>query len=512
MRFDDTPVPDFPIYHADGQHGDLERQRYPKAGDPNPWVAMGVASVADGKVTWMDFEEKADHYIAWPFWTPDSRSLTVQWMNRGQDTIRLFACDPVTGKKSLLHEEKQSSWVEWFEDLTYLKDGRFILRSNVDGWEHLYLYRRDGGLEKRLTFGPWRVTAITKVDEAGGYVYFTGKPTKSWDAHLLRAKLDGSGLETLTKGDGVHRVQLSPGQTYFIDTVSTIAAPAVMNLYKLDGTLVRKLGDQKTADMDTYAWGKAELFTIPSEDGQFQLPAYWVLPADFNPKDTRKQYPVIFTIYGGPDAGQVNNAFPSLAAHYWAQRGVITISVDHRGSGHFGKQGVALMHRQLGKWEMTDLITATKWLRAKPFVAKDRIGITGSSYGGYTTTMALTYGADHFNFGQAGASVTSWELYDSVYTERYMDTPKENPDGYKNGSALTWIDRYKGLLRMTHGTIDDNVHMQNTIQVVDWFTSHNKRFELMVYPDSRHGYQAVQRPHATQETHDFWMRNLLGKR
>ena len=196
-----------------------------------------------------------------------------------------------------------------------------------------------------------------------------------------------------------------------------------------------------------------EIFTIPSEDGEFDLPAYWVLPPDF---DESKQYPVIFSIYGGPNAGMVGNRWLGLQPHYWAQRGVIMISVDHRASGHFGKAGVGLMHRQLGLWEMTDLITATKWLREKPYIAKDKIGITGGSYGGYTTAMALTYGADHFNYGIAASSVTDWRLYDTVYTERYMDTPAENPEGYEFGAVLTWIDQYDGGLRMTHGTIDDN--------------------------------------------------------
>ncbi|MFH1574454.1 MAG: prolyl oligopeptidase family serine peptidase, partial [Acidobacteriota bacterium] len=242
-----------------------------------------------------------------------------------------------------------------------------------------------------------------------------------------------------------------------------------------------------------------------SGDG-FDLPAYWVLPPDFDPN---RQYPVIFSIYGGPDAGRVHNQWPGLQPHYWAQRGVITLSLDHRASGHFGKKGVALMHRNLGKWEMHDLIEGAKWLRTKPFVARDKIGITGSSYGGYTTLMALTYGADHFNYGLAGSSVTDWYLYDTVYTERYMDTPAENPEGYKNGAVLTWIERYKGLVRITHGTIDDNVHMQNSLQVVDWLVSHNKSFELMLYPDSRHGIQASQRPHQGREAHDFWVRTLL---
>ena len=228
MRFDDSPVPVFPIYHADGQHGELERQRYPKAGDPNPYVQMGVVAVADGKLTWMDFDPKADHYIAWPFWTPDSKTLTVQWMNRGQDTLRLYNCDPASGRKTMIFEEKQKAWVEWFEDFTYLKSGSgMIIRSSVDGWEHLYLYNRDGSLKKRLTSGDWRVSAIVRVDEEGGYVYFMGKPGKTWDAQLMRVKLDGTGLETLTKGEGVHRPQLSPKAGYFVDTVSTINTPAV---------------------------------------------------------------------------------------------------------------------------------------------------------------------------------------------------------------------------------------------------------------------------------------------
>ncbi len=507
MRFDDTPVPIFPIYHADDQHGELEQQRYPKAGDPNPWVKMGVVPVAGGDVVWMDFEEKADHYIAWPFWTRDSKTLTVQWMNRGQDIIRFYNCNPLTGEKEQIFEERQESWVDFFGDIYYFEDGSgFLLRSNVDGWSHLYYYNNDGTLKQRLTSGEWRVNNIARVDEDGGYVYFTGRPGKTWNAQLMRVKLDGTGLEELTQGEGAHRAQVSPGGAYFIDTVSTITMPARMTLHRGDGALVRELGDSRTDATDDYAWGRAEIFTITSEDGQYELPAYWVLPPDF---DESKQYPVIFSIYGGPNAGRVSNRWLGLQPHYWAQRGVITISVDHRASGHFGKAGVGLMHRQLGLWEMTDLITATKWLREQPYIAKDKIGITGGSYGGYTTAMALTYGAGHFNYGIAASSVTDWRLYDTVYTERYMDTPAENPEGYNFGAVLTWIDKYDGGLRITHGTIDDNVHAQNTIQVVDWLTSNNKDFELMLYPDSRHGLQASQRSHSSRATHDFWVRTLL---
>ncbi len=503
MRFDDSPVPVFPIYSADGQHGELERERYPKAGDPNPWVRMGVVTPGEGKVVWMDFEEKADHYVAWPFWTPDSASLTVQWMNRGQDTIRLYACDPQTGRKMLLREEKQPTWVQFFEDLTYLADGRFLLRSDLDGWDHLYLYDAKGMLDRRLTSGAWRVRSIAALDETGGWVYFTAQRQPTWDTQLMRVRLDGSGLASLTEGAGTHTVRMSPRGTHFIDTSSTVTTPPRMTLHRSDGTLVRALGDARQDAMAQYAWGRAELFTIPSGDG-FDLPARWVLPPDF---DERQKYPVIISIYGGPDAATVVNQWLPLSAHYWAQRGVIFMTVDHRGSGHHGKKGMAAMHRSLGKWEMQDYIATATWLRAKPFVAGDRIGITGHSYGGYATVMALTFGAEHFNFGQAGAPVTDWHLYDTVYTERYMDTPAENPEGYKNGSVLTFLDRYRAGLRLTHGTIDDNVHLQNTLQVVDWLTSNNRPFELMIYPDSRHRYS--QRAHEARESHDFWMRHLL---
>jgi dipeptidyl-peptidase-4 len=506
MRFDDSPVPVFPIYHADGQHGELERQRYPKAGDPNPNVAMGIVSVASGQVVWADFEAKADHYIAWPFWTPDGKALTVQWMNRGQDTIRLYSCDPETGKKTRIFEQKQPSWVTFFEDLHYLKDGSgFLLRSDVDGWDHLYYYRNDGRLQERLTSGRWRVTSLVHVDEAAGYVYFMARRPATWETHLMRVKLDGGGLQQLTREPGTHRAQVSPGGKHFIDSFSSLTNPGRMDLCRTTGEILRELGSSRTPAMEEYGWGKTELFTIPSGDG-YDLPAYWVLPPDF--QQTRR-YPVLFTVYGGPDAGMVVNRWLGLQPHYWAQRGVITVSVDHRGAGHFGKKGVALMHRNLGKWEMADLIAAARWLRSRDFVDGGRIGITGSSYGGYTTLMAMTFGAQHFNFGLAGSSVSDWRLYDSVYTERYMDTPAENPEGYRNGSVLTWMDRYKGGLRMSHGTIDDNVHMQNSIQVVDWLTGNNKSFELMLYPDSRHGIQGSQRPHLSREAHDFWVRNLL---
>jgi len=506
MRFDDTPVPEFPIYHADGQHGELEVQRYPKAGDPNPWVRMGVVPANGGEVVWMDFEEKADHYIAWPSWSLDSSTLRVQWMNRGQDTLRFFDCDPTTGAKTMVFEEQQDTWVDWFNNVYYLDDGvSYLVLSDRSGWNHIYLYDVDLAA-RQITTGEWRVNSINEIDQEGGWIYFTGRPDVSWDSQLMRVRFDGSGMEALTSGEGVHSARVAPGGEYFIETVSNIHTPTAVNLRSGDGELVRELGNARIDATDDYNWGTVELFTIPSGDGQYDLPAVWVLPPDM---DRSKQYPVLISIYGGPNSGSVSNRWQSTQAHYWAQRGVITLVVDHRASGHFGKAGVSLMHRRLGYWEMTDYIAATEWLREQSFVDPGKIAITGSSYGGYTTMMALTYGAEHFNYGQAGASVTDWRLYDTVYTERYMDTPQENPEGYNFGAVLTHIGNYQGGLRITHGMIDDNVHTQNSIQVIDWLMENNKEFEMFLYPDSRHGVQASMRAHYLKGIHDWWMRTLL---
>lgn len=509
LRFDDNPVPEFPIYRADGQHGELEKQRYPKAGDPNPFVKLGIANSDDGKITWADFDEKADQYIAWPFWTKDSKHLTVQWMNRAQDNITIYIIDPNTGKKKELYNEKQPQWVEFFEDLYFFDNGSgFILRSDVDGYSHLYYYDMNGKLKKRLTQGNYSVADIAYVDEKEGKVYFHSSMQKSWDKYFYVVKLDGSGLKQLTTTPGVHACTVSPDGKYFYDHYSNITTPPKLDLFKSDGKFIRRLADSKTEAMDEYALAKVELFTISSDDG-YDLPAIWFLPPDF---DQNKKYPVLFSIYGGPATPSVRNSFPfTLEGYYFAQNGIIYISVDHRGSGHFGKKSVALMHRNLGKWEMIDYGIAVKWLKSKSFVDSTKIGIAGGSYGGYIAALALTKGADYFTHGIAEFGVMDWKLYDNVYTERYMDTPAENPEGYKNGSVLNYVDKYKGKLLITHGTMDDNVHMQNTLQLVYELEKLDKDFELMLYPNARHGIGGSLRNHSTRESVQFWFKNFLGR-
>jgi dipeptidyl-peptidase-4 len=314
----------------------------------------------------------------------------------------------------------------------------------------------------------------------------------------------------LTDKAGQHRIKISPAGNYFIDDYSAVEFPSRVDLRTGKGKLIRQLGDSQTPAMATYDLAQKHLFKIKTYDG-YDLPAVWLLPPGF---DKTKKYPVVFSIYGGPGFSSVMNFYTfrgSLRDHFLAQQGIIVFSVDHRGSGHFGKKGMDLMYRCFGKWEMHDYIEAVKYLRTLPFVDSQRIGITGGSYGGYLTALALTNASDYFQYGIAGASVIDWALYDSIYSERYMDTPRNNEEGYKNASVLSYIDKYKNnTLLITHGTMDDNVHMQHTIQFIDKAEDAGKMFEVMLFPGERHGSRSKRVIEAKMEL-DFWLRKFFGK-
>lgn len=511
MRFDDTNVPMFPIYGSTGQHGYVEKTRYPKAGDPNPEVKLGIVQVEGSAVVWADFNPKVDQYFGAPYWSFDSKSIMVQWMNRDQTNLKFYSVNPLDGAKVEFYDEKQDSWInlDHAERITYLADNKhYILKSDRTGWAHYYLYTLDGKLLNPITTGDWQVSSLEYIDERKKVIYFTARKENSATIDLYRIDYNGKNLSRLTFGEYTHEVKMSPDGKYFITSYSNVTTPNKVALVDNKGRIVKELADSKSPNFDQYNIGKTSYFTIKSDDGQFDLPVIVTYPVNF---DEDKQYPVIMSIYGGPDAGSVRNTWKGTKNQYWAKEGVIQITCDHRSSGHFGKQGVALMHRNLGNWEMVDYITVAKWLKAKPWVANDKLLITGHSYGGYMTCLALTKGADYFDFGIAGAPVTSWDLYDSHYTERWMDTPKDNPEGYKNGSILSYVDQYKGVLRIMHGDMDDNVHMQNTIQLVDALTDRDVPFELMIYPGSRHGFDRSKSAYDFKERVRFYYQYLLEK-
>jgi dipeptidyl-peptidase-4 len=457
---------------------------------------------------WTAFNQAHDQYFGPPSWTPDGSRLFVQWMNRGQDTLIVFAVNPLTGTYTHVYTEHQPSWVDWFETITFVKNNQgFILRSDRDGWPHLYYYGMDGTLKARLTSGAWSVKSLTGVDEKNGVAYFTASKEASTRTDFYRVGLDGNNLTRLTTGPYTYDVRLSPSTSYFIATCSNVTTPPKSQLYRCDGTLVRELGDSRTPELAKYRLGRSEMLTISTPDG-YQLPAEWTLPVDFTPS---RRYPVLVSVYGGPNSTGVADGWKPISRQWLAQEGVIQITLDHRGSGHFGKAGVAQMHRKLGIWEMEDYGTAARWLRTQPFVDTNKICITGGSYGGYVTLMALTVHPELFTHGIADYSVADWLLYDSHYTERYMDLPAENPDGYRMASVLTHAHRLKGVLRIDHGTMDDNVHMQNVLQLIDTLENMNKHFEFMVYPGGRHGWSGPKSAHLRSETYRFYYQYLLQK-
>ena len=511
MRFDQSKVQIFPIYRSDGIYGELEKQHYPKPGYPNPEVKIGTADVATGSVEWIPLEDKNEHYLVFSMWNKKSSAVYFQWLNRGQDHLKVLCWDPAVKKITTVYDEQQKTWVNLLDnnDLQLLNNGDLLVRSSKSGWFHIY-YVSQNGNARPVTSGDWTVNSIDLVNEKTQQIYFAARKEASTDTDFYRTDFSGKKIIRLTDQAGQHRVTVSPGGRYFIDNYSSVQFPARMDLRTGSGKLVRHLGDSYTPAMATYDLARKELFRIKTPDG-YELPAVWLLPPGF---DKTKKYPVIFSIYGGPGASTVMNYFVSrgsLRDHFLAQQGIIVFYVDHRGSGHFGKKGMDLMYRCFGKWEMQDYIEAVKYLRTLPFVDSQHIGITGSSYGGYATALAMTSASDYFQYGIAGLSVIDWALYDSVYTERFMDTPQENPEGYKNASVISYIDKLKNnSLLITHGTMDDNVHMQNTIQFINKAEDAEKMFELMLFPGERHGVRKKRVIEAKIEL-DFWLRKFFNK-
>lgn len=512
MRFDESQVPVFPIYWANGQHGYLENQRYPKAGDRNPEVKIGIINIGDNKTVWADFNAADDQYFGMPYWAPNGQ-FWVQWMNRGQDQLIIYNINLVNGSKTQVYDEKQTTWIDLDDNdrVQFLESGKgFILKSDKTGWRHLYLYDMTGNLLNAITQGDYTTGEIFKIDEKAKLIYFSARKenTARWD--LYTASLDGKKISRLSTGKYSFKgMNFSPDANYFITTYSNISTPDITVLMDTKGKIIRETANAKGPEFDNYALPEKRLTTVKSTDGLFDLPVLITYPVNFDPN---KKYPVLVSIYGGPNAGTVYDQWRMQPADlWWAQEGLVQVAFDNRSSGHFGKKGMNYIHRQLGKYEIEDYMACGRWLKQQPWVAADKLCITGGSFGGYMTCMALTYGADVFDYGIANSSVTDWQLYDSHYTERFMDTPQENPEGYKNTSVLTYAGKYKGLLRITHGTTDDNVHMQNTLQFINLLEDQKKHFELMIYPGERHGVTAAKGVYSRTESYSFYYRNLLGK-
>jgi dipeptidyl-peptidase 4 len=509
LRFDETPVPEFTVVDHIPYDQRIEVTPYPKAGDPNPIVKLAVVNASGGDIRWVDtFKyQPADLLISRVAWTPDSKKVVYQAQNREQTFLDVNFADARDGKSTNIIHETSKAWVAINENPIWLKDSSFIWASERSGWEHLYHYAADGKLLRQITDGKWEVSSIQGVDEDNGYIYFTSTEHSPIAGQAYRIKLDGTGMTRLTQTEGAHRVDLSPANNYFIDVWSDLNTPSQVRLFDASGKLVRVIAENKVDALKQYKLGTAELLQVKTRDG-FTMEAMMIKPPDF---DARKKYPVMSFTYSGPHAPQVRNSWGSQTYMFHqllAQKGYIIWICDNRTASGKGLESTWPVYKNFGELELRDLEDGVTWLKNQPYIDGSRVGIWGWSYGGFMTSYALTH-SQSFKMGIAGGTVADWRDYDSIYTERYMQTPQNNPEGYKKSSPVNAAKNLHGKLLLIHGAIDDNVHMANTIQFVYELQKAGKQFQLMVYPKSRHGVtDPLLLKHMRQMMLDFIVENL----
>ena len=506
LEFDDSPVKPFIVLDHTPHRLNVENERYPKAGDPIPQVRLGVVHPDAGDVQWIQLDGySADNLIVTRYgWLPDSKRLFVYVQDRAQRWLDMLLVDVDANRVRRLFREETLAWVDDPGDPHFLADGSFLLPSERDGWRHLYRFDKDGKIMMALTAGEWEVRTIHEVDEAGGWVYLSGTRDSHLSENLYRVQLDGTQLTRLTEATRHHRVSVAPGGRYFIDRQSDLDSPLTIQLCGGDGTKLRTLDTNPVDDLEDYDLGPVELVDIEMRDG-FKLPGILVQPPDFQ---ADQKYPVWISTYAGPHAFTVSNSWRGgrIRSHLLAQEGILVLHFDPRSASGRGAVNTWKAYRQLGVSELEDLEDAVDWLAAQPYVDGERIGLGGYSYGGFMASYALTH-STKFHAAFAGAPVTDWRNYDAFYTERYMDTPQENPDGYEQSSVVGAAKNLQGNLLLVHGAMDDNVHLQNTLQLSLELQKSNKDFEMMIYAKSRHG---IGSDHFQRLRHDFIRRVMLG--
>ena len=540
-RFDNTQVPLFPIYSAFenpeaaavkyqsprvtdlGLGGSLSETRYPKCGQTNPEVRIGIVDLATEETVWADFDPSLDQYFGIPFWGPDSEEFFIARMPRLQNTVDLYAVKASDGTKRHVYNETYKTWLNWFDGVVFTDNGLYMAREFETGWQQIYFLSYDGKTFKRLTDGPNWSISIIRVDEKKGDVYFTAKR----DATVRQAlyKVDAEGVVTALTDPAYNAagVSFSPDGKYFAASYSNVTTPTKVAVFPASGKKLREgrvVADMQGPDYDASKYALGQLVYMTTEDG-FKLPGMIVYPKNFDPS---KKYPVHVDIYGGPDSPQVRDRWvtPNSSNQWWSDNGIIQITVDPRAGGHNGREGLDMIYRQLTVWEVKDFVAWADWLKALPYVNGDKIGVEGFSFGGTMTSMLLMQAPDRFHYGIAGGGVYDWALYDSHYTERYMDTPQNNPEGYKVSKVLNYVNGYPTeydgntgvepvMLKLTHGTGDDNVHHQNTLQLIDAMHKEGKKFDFMIYPDGMHGYRGYQGQHFQKANREFWLKYLLEK-
>ena len=524
MKFDESNVREFQMEEFEGLYPEWYSFKYPKAGEDNSIVEIYVYDLENGKTVKMDTGKETDIYLPRIAWTKDANVLAIQRLNRHQNHLEILAADATTGKSRVFYDETNDYYIDITDDWHFLEDGkRFLMTSERSGYNHIYLYNLDGTLVKQLTDGPWDVTSVYGFD--GKEVYFQAAKNTPVDRQIYAVNLKGQMREVIGR-PGTNNARFSNDFSYLININSTISQPNQYELYTNKGKLVRVLEDNHefAEKLKTFNLGEKKLMKI--SDPAFVLPngtqvdvdAWQILPPDFDPS---KKYPVLIYVYGGPGHQTVNNSWAN--SDYWwlqllAQHGIISVSINNRGSGAQGEAFKKMTYLQLGKYETEDMITLAKYMAKQPYVDAERIGIYGWSYGGFMAANGITKGADVISTAVSVAPVTNWRYYDNVYTERFMRTPQENPDGYDLNSPVHNTAMIKGNYLLCHGSGDDNVHYQNAMELIKAMISNGKQFDLMIYPNKNHGiYGGYEygdgecRMHLFNKIDNFLFEHLLGE-
>jgi dipeptidyl-peptidase-4 len=507
-KFDESHVKEFSMDLFKGElYPTQEVFKYPKAGEDNSVVKVYFYNLKEAKNTFV-YTEKDYEYLPRIKWTNNPNEMVIFGMNRHQNELDFILANASDGSNKVLFTEKDKYYIDIHDNLTFLPERNFIWTSEKDGFNHIYLIDFDGS-EIQLTKGEWEVTDFHGIDSDKMELYYTSTEDGSINRSLYVQNLENGEKRKLSTKIGVNSTSFSKGLKYYMNSISTANTSPIFTLHKADGTQLEVLEDNVdfNTKMEGFNLSEKEFFTIKTEDAE--LNAWMIKPPSFEKK---KEYPLYMFLYGGPGSQQVKNSF-GWAKYYWyqmlAQQGYIVACVDNRGTGGKGAEFKKMTYKELGKFETIDQINAAKYFGNLPYIDANRIGIQGWSYGGYMSSLAITKGADVFSLAIAVAPVTNWRYYDNIYTERFMQTPQENASGYDENSPINHVDKLKGHYLLVHGSADDNVHVQNTMEMITALVKANKQFDLFIYPDKNHGiYGGNTRYHLYKKITDFILENL----
>ncbi len=499
LELDETLVPTYPIVEEVSRQATVDLQRYPKPGDPNPRVRVGFVSVESGRTAWID---RAAEYVPRVHWV-DERTVAVQLLNRGQDELELVLVDPANGRSHSAAIERDSYWLNVNDDLTFLSGGeRFLWTSERTGFRHIHLFEK--GSSRALTEGDWEVAEIEGVDAGRGMVYFTANRDNPLGADLYRVKLDGSSLERLTDGRGTHEVDMNPKATLYLDDFSTMSDPGRTVLRSVDSGKEFPFHQEKP--VSEYGLAAPEYRLLDTPDGA-KVGLLLLKPK----LDPGKKYPLVAYVYGMPGFATIHDSWGGnryLFHQFLVQKGFVVAQIDDRTSAIRGHKYAALGDHNIGPVAVKDHEVAVEYLTSLPYIDSEHTAVWGWSGGGFTTTFHMTH-TRLFHFGIAGAPVTDWHLYDSIYTERYMGIPQDDPEAYERTSSLEGVENYSGRLLLIHGTHDDNVHPQNTTKLIDALIKKRKQFDVMIYPNETHGIRGTDELiHLWTMVYEYMDRNL----